>query len=152
VCAAKYGRLARLVPSEILFFIQNLEPRYLQGARGQQDRGMNFTDRRSRAVLGGQEVYAAYFAGAGSAPKSEAFIGQGYSNRTATGTATGDEPQTIFAVLSGKTFNGGCCFDYGNAERTQNCHPPPPPAPKMGQRIDGGHLLGVRRPLAAVEV
>ena len=44
-------------------------------------------------------------------------VWQGYSNRTAAGTAVGDEPQTIYAVLSGRTFNGGCCFDYGNAER-----------------------------------
>ena len=29
VCAAKYGGLARLAPSEILFFVQNLEPRQL---------------------------------------------------------------------------------------------------------------------------
>ena len=39
-----------------------------------------------------------------------------YSNRTARGTAVGDEPQSIYAVLGGRHFNGGCCFDYGNAE------------------------------------
>ena len=30
VCAPKYGRLARVVPSEILFFVQNLKPRLEQ--------------------------------------------------------------------------------------------------------------------------
>merc|ERR1712039_246575 len=42
--------------------------------------------------------------------------GQGYSNRTARGTAQGDEPQSQYAVFSGRRYNGFCCFDYGNAE------------------------------------
>ena len=54
--------------------------------------GVNFSDSRSRAMLGGERVYAAFFAGAATlAPDpSNEFVGQGYSNRTATGTATGD--------------------------------------------------------------
>ncbi len=92
-------------------------PSFLSGARSEQDRAVNFTDSRSRVVLGKEELYAAYFAGAGAANKRDKFVGQGYSNRSAAGTATGDEPQTIYAVLSGKVFNGGCCFD---------CAPPHP--------------------------
>jgi len=91
---------------------------YLSGPRGSVDRGVNFNDSRSRVVLGGQQVYAAYFEGAGNTTHSEGFVGQGYSNRTASETAVGDEPETIYAVLSGQTFNGGCCFDYGNGEKT----------------------------------
>jgi hypothetical protein len=43
--------------------------------------------------------------------------GTGYRNNTATGTATGDQPEGMYAVFDGSHFNGGCCFDYGNAER-----------------------------------
>jgi hypothetical protein len=68
-------------------------------------------------MLGKDALYAAYFAGAGGVTKGEKFVGQGYSNRTAVGTAVGDEAQSVYAVLSGRVFNGGCCFDYGNAER-----------------------------------
>jgi non-reducing end alpha-L-arabinofuranosidase len=43
--------------------------------------------------------------------------GTGYRNNGATGTATGDQPEGMYAVLDGTHYNGGCCFDYGNAER-----------------------------------
>src|SRR5690242_20068583 len=43
--------------------------------------------------------------------------GTGYRNNNATGTATGDQPEGMYAVFDGTHFNGGCCFDYGNAER-----------------------------------
>lgn len=42
--------------------------------------------------------------------------GVGYRNNQAVGTATGDNPETIYMVTSGSNFNDGCCFDYGNAE------------------------------------
>jgi hypothetical protein len=42
--------------------------------------------------------------------------GTGYRNNAVSGTATGDEPEGMYAVLDGTHFNGGCCFDYGNAE------------------------------------
>jgi len=42
--------------------------------------------------------------------------GVGYRNNAAKGTATGDKSQTIYAIMSGEYYNGGCCFDYGNAE------------------------------------
>ena len=43
-------------------------------------------------------------------------VGVGYRNNTPTGTATGDNPETIYMVTSGNYSNAGCCFDYGNAE------------------------------------
>lgn len=46
--------------------------------------------------------------------------GTGYRNNAATGTATGDEPEGIYAVLDGTHYNGGCCFDYGNAETSSD--------------------------------
>ncbi|KAJ7778099.1 alpha-L-arabinofuranosidase [Mycena metata] len=42
--------------------------------------------------------------------------GTGYRNDKTNGIATGDAAQGMYAVLDGTHFNGGCCFDYGNAE------------------------------------
>ena len=36
-----------------------------------------------------------------------------------TGVPTGTQPEGIYMVTSGKHFNGGCCFDYGNSETTR---------------------------------
>ncbi|KAK6500075.1 hypothetical protein TWF481_010433 [Arthrobotrys musiformis] len=55
--------------------------------------------------LNGQKVYGVFVA-----------PGTGYRNNAATGTAKGDQAQGIYAVLDGTHYNGGCCFDYGNAE------------------------------------
>jgi hypothetical protein len=40
----------------------------------------------------------------------------GYRNNTAKGTATGDQPESMYMVANGKAFSNECCFDYGNAE------------------------------------
>jgi hypothetical protein len=82
--------------------------------RNEQDIGVNFTSPSSKATLGGKPVYAAVFVGDDS--KGKHYLGQGFSNRTARGTAVADEPQSMYAVFSGKHYNDGCCFDYGNAE------------------------------------
>ena len=42
--------------------------------------------------------------------------GTGYRDNTAQGTATGDNAEGEYAIFDGTHFNGGCCFDYGNAE------------------------------------
>ncbi|CRK43708.1 hypothetical protein BN1723_016243 [Verticillium longisporum] len=42
--------------------------------------------------------------------------GTGYRNNAAQRTARGDAAQGMYAVVDGTHFNGGCCFDYGNAE------------------------------------
>ena len=42
--------------------------------------------------------------------------GTGYRNDKASGTATGDGAEGMYAVLDGTHYNDGCCFDYGNAE------------------------------------
>ncbi|KAF4989357.1 hypothetical protein F66182_16656, partial [Fusarium sp. NRRL 66182] len=42
--------------------------------------------------------------------------GDGYRNDKTTGIATGDEAEGIYAIFDGTHYNGGCCFDYGNAE------------------------------------
>ncbi|KAK4544488.1 hypothetical protein LTR36_004059 [Oleoguttula mirabilis] len=42
--------------------------------------------------------------------------GTGYRNDATSGIATGDAAEGMYAVLDGTHYNGGCCFDYGNAE------------------------------------
>jgi len=42
--------------------------------------------------------------------------GYGYHVDNTTGIATGNDPESIYAVMSGTHYNGECCFDYGNSE------------------------------------
>jgi hypothetical protein len=42
--------------------------------------------------------------------------GVGYRNNKTNGIAKGDDPETMYMVVAGDYYNGGCCFDYGNAE------------------------------------
>lgn len=42
--------------------------------------------------------------------------GYGYHQDNTTGMALLNEPQSIYAVMSGTLYNGACCFDYGNSE------------------------------------
>ena len=43
----------------------------------------------------------------------------GYHVDDTKGVAKGNEPESIYAVMSGTHFNGQCCFDYGNSENTR---------------------------------
>ena len=56
--------------------------------------------------------------GAGNTPVYGMWFdpGYGYHVDKTTGVATGNDPESIYAVMSGTHFNGGCCFDYGNSE------------------------------------
>ena len=73
------------------------------GAGKHFDKGVNAS--RHSLTAGGHRVYGAYFEG-----------GMGYRCDSTWDVATGDEAESIYAVLSGKHYNSGCCFDYGNAE------------------------------------
>jgi hypothetical protein len=42
--------------------------------------------------------------------------GNGYRNNTTSGVATGDQPEGMYMVCSGRNYDDSCCFDYGNAE------------------------------------
>jgi hypothetical protein len=52
--------------------------------------------------------------------------GYGYHVDDTRGIAKGNEPESIFAVMSGSRHTGadaahkGCCFDYGNSENSVN--------------------------------
>lgn len=73
------------------------------GAHRQQDHGVNAS--KEKLMVGGNPVYSAYFEG-----------GMGYRRDNTSGIAVGDEPESMYMVTSGTHYNGGCCFDYGNAE------------------------------------
>jgi len=64
---------------------------------------------RSKVNVGGYPVYAAFFEG-----------GMGYRNNKTSGIATGDQPESMYMVAGGKHYNNKCCWDYGNAETTNN--------------------------------
>ncbi|KAI9920302.1 hypothetical protein PsorP6_015914 [Peronosclerospora sorghi] len=46
--------------------------------------------------------------------------GIGYRNDNTDGIATDDEAEAMYMVADATHFNDGCCFDYGNAETTNN--------------------------------
>jgi non-reducing end alpha-L-arabinofuranosidase len=58
-------------------------------------------------TAGGLEVY-----GVSISP------GMGYRNNRTSGVAIRGEPEGMYMVSSGTHYNSGCCFDYGNAERS----------------------------------
>ncbi|KAF3926529.1 Alpha-N-arabinofuranosidase [Arthrobotrys entomopaga] len=58
--------------------------------------------------LDNRKVYGVYMA-----------PGFGYRKNQATGTATGDDPQGMYAVFDATHYNAGCCFDYGNGETSR---------------------------------
>ena len=62
-------------------------------------------------TVAGHPVYGIHI------PQADGSTGVGYRNNEATGTAEGDEPESMYMVVNGRYYNGECCFDYGNAER-----------------------------------
>jgi non-reducing end alpha-L-arabinofuranosidase len=44
----------------------------------------------------------------------------GCTIKTGNGTATGDQPESMYMVTSQKDLVNGCCFDYGNAETSSH--------------------------------
>jgi len=56
-------------------------------------------------TIGGRKAYGVFIS-----------PGTGYRNNSTSGIATGDAAEGEYAVLDGTHYNGGCCFDYGNAE------------------------------------
>jgi hypothetical protein len=77
------------------------------GAAGGPDNLANAT--AARITVGGHEAYGVFVA-----------PGTGYRDDSTNGIATGDNPEGEYAIFDGTHFNGGCCFDYGNAETNNN--------------------------------
>ncbi|HEY4459892.1 MAG TPA: arabinofuranosidase catalytic domain-containing protein [Pseudonocardiaceae bacterium] len=73
------------------------------GAAGGPDNLANAT--AAPTTLNGNKAYGVYVA-----------AGTGYRDNHTSGIATGDNPEGEYAIFDGTHYNGGCCFDYGNAE------------------------------------
>ncbi len=73
------------------------------GAAGGPDNLANAT--AAPVMVGGQKAYGVYIP-----------PGTGYRDDSTNGIATGDNPEGEYAIFDGTHYNGGCCFDYGNAE------------------------------------
>jgi len=73
------------------------------GGNGSADVGANAA--ALPIIAGGHHVYGLYVT-----------AGVGYRDDHTAGVATGAQPQDEYMVASGQHVNGGCCFDYGNAE------------------------------------
>ena len=57
-------------------------------------------------MLSGHKVYSLYIN-----PNNSYWV-----DASKSGIATGSQPEGMYMVTSGKHFNSGCCFDYGNSE------------------------------------
>jgi len=77
------------------------------GAAGGPDNLANATS--APTTLNGHKAYGVYVA-----------AGTGYRNNHTSGIATGDQSEGMYAIFDGTHYNGGCCFDYGNAETDSN--------------------------------
>jgi hypothetical protein len=77
------------------------------GAAGGPDNLANAT--AAPTTVGGHKAYGVFVA-----------PGTGYRNDHTSGIATGDNPEGMYAIFDGTHYNGGCCFDYGNAETNNN--------------------------------
>ena len=77
------------------------------GAAGGPDNLANAT--AAPAMAGGHKVYGVYVA-----------PGTGYRDDSTSGIATGDAAEGEYAIFDGTHYNGGCCFDYGNAETSND--------------------------------
>jgi non-reducing end alpha-L-arabinofuranosidase len=73
------------------------------GAHNKSDAGVAAS--KAKTTMHRQPVYGAYFEG-----------GMGYRIDNSNGVAVGDEAESMYMVAGGRHYNGGCCFDYGNAE------------------------------------
>ncbi len=73
------------------------------GGNGGADAGADAT--ALPVTAGGHKVYGLYIS-----------AGVGYRNDSTSGVATNGAPEGMYMVTSGTHVNGGCCFDYGNAE------------------------------------
>jgi hypothetical protein len=77
------------------------------GAAGGPDNLANAT--AAPVTVGGHKAYGVYVA-----------AGTGYRDDSTSGIATGDNPEGEYAIFDGTHFNAGCCFDYGNAETSND--------------------------------
>ncbi len=87
----------------------------------QSGRGNNLTDAPAGGAAGGPDNLANATAAPTTLNGHEAYgvyvaSGTGYRDNSTNGIATGNNPEGEYAIFDGTHYNGGCCFDYGNAE------------------------------------
>ena len=74
--------------------------------------GLEADATKAKITLNGHTVYGVY-----TTSNFDNDVGAvGYRNNTTKGVPTGDQPESMYMVISGKHYNQWCCFDYGNAE------------------------------------
>jgi hypothetical protein len=74
--------------------------------------GLEANATQAKIQLNGHAVYGIY-----TTSSFDNDVGAvGYRNNATKGVATGDQPEAMYMVVSGKHYNQYCCFDYGNAE------------------------------------
>ncbi|MFL6112127.1 MAG: arabinofuranosidase catalytic domain-containing protein, partial [Catenulispora sp.] len=91
----------------------------------QSGRGNNLTDAPGGGAAGGPDALANATAAPTMLNGNKAYGvygggGVGYRNDRTSGIATGDQTEGEYAIFDGTHYNGGCCFDYGNAETNNN--------------------------------
>jgi non-reducing end alpha-L-arabinofuranosidase len=91
----------------------------------QSGRGNNLTQAPGGGAAGGPDNLANATAAPITVNGNKAYgvyipSGTGYRNDHTNGIATGDNPEGEYAIFDGTHYNGGCCFDYGNAETNNN--------------------------------
>ena len=77
------------------------------GAARDPDAAVNAS--RHSTTLGGKKVFAAFFEGK-----------MGYRIDKTRGVSLGNTTETLYMVTSGTHTNNRCCFDYGNAETSND--------------------------------
>ncbi len=87
----------------------------------QSGRGNNLTQAPGGGAAGGPDALANATQAPTTVNGHKAYgvynrVGVGYRNNRTSGIATGDAGQGMYAIFDGTHYNGGCCFDYGNAE------------------------------------
>jgi hypothetical protein len=91
----------------------------------QSGRGNNLTQAPAGGAAGGPDNLAGATAAPTTLNGNKAYgvyvaAGTGYRNDHTSGIATGDQAEGEYAIFDGTHYNGGCCFDYGNAETSNN--------------------------------
>ena len=91
----------------------------------QSGKGNNLTQAPAGGAAGGPDNLASATAAPTTVNGHKAYgvyvaAGTGYRDDHTSGIATGDAAEGMYAVLDGTHYNGGCCFDYGNAETSNN--------------------------------
>jgi non-reducing end alpha-L-arabinofuranosidase len=91
----------------------------------QSGNGNNLTDAPGGGAAGGPDNLASATAAPTTVGGQKAYgvfvaPGTGYRDDSTRNIVTGDNSEGEYAIFDGTHFNGGCCFDYGNAETNNN--------------------------------